>query len=76
MPKIFPRMDDPEHAVLRRMLTKDFTVRRVNALRPQIEKMANEFIDTMVASGSPADLVQAYALPIPSLVISLLLGVP
>jgi len=76
MPKVFPRMDDPEHAVLRRMLTKDFTVRRVNALRPEIEKSANEFIDTMIAGGSPADLVQAYALPIPSLVISLLLGVP
>ncbi|MER6007826.1 cytochrome P450 [Nonomuraea angiospora] len=76
MPKIFPRMDDPEHAVLRRMLTKDFTVKRVNALRPEIEKMANEFIDTMIANGGPADLVQSYALPIPSLVISLLLGVP
>ncbi|WP_086663662.1 cytochrome P450 [Lentzea kentuckyensis] len=75
-PRFFPRMDDPEHAVLRRMLTKDFTVKRVNALRPEIEKMANEFIDTMVAGGGPADLVQAYALPIPSLVISLLLGVP
>jgi cytochrome P450 len=76
MPKVFPRMDDPEHVVLRRMLTKDFTVRRVNALRPEIEKSANEFIDTMVAGGGPADLVQSYALPIPSLVISLLLGVP
>lgn len=76
LPKIFPRMDDPEHAVLRRMLTKDFTVKRVNALRPEIEKMANEFIDTMVAGGGPADLVPAYALPIPSLVICLLLGVP
>jgi cytochrome P450 len=76
MPKIFPRMDDPEHAVLRRMLTKDFTVKRVNALRPEIEKTANEFIDTMLADGSPADLVQSYALPVPSLVISLLLGVP
>ncbi|MGH8939082.1 MAG: cytochrome P450, partial [Actinomycetes bacterium] len=30
-PKVFPRMDDPDHAVLRRMLTKDFTVKRVNA---------------------------------------------
>jgi len=76
MPKIFPRMDDPEHAVLRRMLTKDFTVKRVHMLRPEIEKMANEFIDRMVASGGTADLVQAYALPVPSLVISLLLGVP
>jgi cytochrome P450 len=76
VPKVFPRMDDPEHAVLRRMLTKDFTVRRVNALRPEIEKMANGFIDRMVADGSTADLVEAYALPVPSLVISLLLGVP
>lgn len=76
VPKVFPRMDDPEHAVLRRMLTKDFTVKRVNAMRPEIERMANEHIDAMVASGSPADLVQDYALPIPSLVICLLLGVP
>ncbi|RSM45043.1 cytochrome P450 [Actinoplanes sp. ATCC 53533] len=76
MPKVFPRMDDPEHAILRRMLTKDFTVRRVNALRPEIEKMANEFIDRMVADGGTVDLIQAYALPVPSRVISLLLGVP
>jgi cytochrome P450 len=75
-PDIFPRMDDPEHARLRRMLTKDFTVKRINAMRPQIEEMANDFIDTMLAKGQPADLVQDYALPIPSLVISLLLGVP
>lgn len=74
--KVFPRLDDPEHARLRRMLTKDFTVRRVQAMRPRIEESANDFIDTMVASGSPADLVEAYALPVPSLVISLLLGVP
>ncbi|MFI5798706.1 cytochrome P450 [Streptomyces sp. NPDC051677] len=75
-PETFPRMDDPEHARLRRMLTKDFTVRRVNAMRPRIEEMANHFIDTMVAKGQPGDLVQDYALPVPSLVISLLLGVP
>lgn len=75
-PDVFPRMDDPEHARLRRMLTKDFTVRRVDAMRPEIEKMAGEFIDAMVEKGPPADLVTDYALPIPSLVISLLLGVP
>ncbi|WP_112136008.1 cytochrome P450 [Glycomyces dulcitolivorans] len=75
-PDIFPRMDDPEHARLRRMLTKDFTVKRVNALRPDIEAMANEFIDKMIDKGQPGDIVADYALPIPSLVISLLLGVP
>jgi cytochrome P450 len=75
-PQIFPRMDDPEHARLRRMLTKDFTVKRVNAMRPDIVDMANGFIDEMIAKGTQADLVTGYALPIPSLVISLLLGVP
>ena len=75
-PDIFPRMDDPEHARLRRMLTKDFTVKRINAMRPDIEQMANSYIDTMIAKGQPADIVSDYALPIPSLVISLLLGVP
>jgi cytochrome P450 len=75
-PDVFPRMDGPEHARLRRMLTRDFTVRRVEAMRPDIEKMANEFIDLMVTRGAPADIVTDYALPIPSLVISLLLGVP
>jgi cytochrome P450 len=75
-PDVFPRMDDPEHSRLRRMLTKDFTVKRVNAMRPEIEEMAHGFIDAMVAKGQPADLVSDYALPIPSLVISVLLGVP
>jgi cytochrome P450 len=75
-PPIFPRMDGPEHVRLRRMLTKDFTVKRVDDMRPRIEEMANGFIDEMIVKGAPADLVRGYALPIPSLVISLLLGVP
>lgn len=75
-PETFPRMDDPEHARLRRMLTKDFTVKRVDEMRPEIELMANNFIDAMIDKGQPGDLVPDYALPIPSLVISLLLGVP
>jgi cytochrome P450 len=75
-PPIFPRMDDPGHARLRRMLTKDFTVKRVDGMRPRIEEMANGFIDEMISKGAPADLVRDYALPIPSLVISALLGVP
>ncbi|MGW2291568.1 cytochrome P450 [Streptomyces phaeochromogenes] len=72
----FPRMDDPEHARLRRMLTGDFTVRRIERMRPDIQKMADDFLDQMFAKGQPADLVRDYALPIPSLVISLMLGVP
>ncbi|MET7339484.1 cytochrome P450 [Nonomuraea sp. NPDC005650] len=58
------------------MLTKDFTVRRVQAMRPQIQEMVNDILDKMIGKGQPADLVADYALPVPSLVISLLLGVP
>lgn len=76
MPQIFPRIDDPEHNRLRRMMTRDFTFRRAEAMRPQIQALVDEFLDDMIASGPPADLVRDFALPVPSLVISLLLGVP
>jgi cytochrome P450 len=68
--------DGPGHLRLRRMLAGAFTVRRLQNLRPTIEKLAAEHLDAMQESGPVADLVQAYALPIPSLVICDLLGVP
>jgi cytochrome P450 len=75
-PPIFPRMDDPEHARLRRMLTKDFTVKRAEQKRGQIQELVDEHLGRMIAKGRHADLVREFALPIPSLVISLMLGVP
>ncbi|MEV4612642.1 cytochrome P450 [Kitasatospora sp. NPDC049258] len=72
----FLRLDDPEHARQRRMLTGDFIIKRVEALRPQIQQIVDEAFDRMIAKGGPADLVQEFALPVPSLVICLLLGVP
>lgn len=76
MPLIFPRMDDPEHNRLRRMMTKDFTARRADAMRPFIQETVDGFLDTMIHKGPPADLVRDFALPLPSLVICELLGVP
>lgn len=73
---IFARIDDPEHNRLRRMMVKEFTFRRVEAMRPQIQQFVDRFLDQMIAAGPPADLVRDFALPVPSLVISLLLGVP
>ncbi|WP_441248432.1 cytochrome P450 [Kitasatospora sp. McL0602] len=72
----FIRMDDPGHARLRRMLTTEFLVKRVEQLRPEIQRIVDEALDRMIALGSPADLVTDFALPVPSLVICLLLGVP
>jgi cytochrome P450 len=69
-------MDDPEHARLRRMVTAAFSIRQVEALRPAIQKIVDGLIDTMLAGPKPVDLVQGFALPVPSLVICELLGVP
>ena len=76
MPVFFARTDDPEHNRLRRMLTMDFTVRRAKEMAPDIQKLVDGFLDKMIAGGPPCDLVRDFALPVPSLVICLLLGVP
>ncbi|MFI6848275.1 cytochrome P450 [Kitasatospora sp. NBC_00085] len=72
----FLRLDDPEHARLRRMVTGDFLVKRVEAMRPGIQQIVDEALDRMTEHAGPADLVTRFALPVPSLVICLLLGVP
>ncbi|MGW2399658.1 cytochrome P450 [Kitasatospora sp. NPDC001664] len=72
----FIRLDDPEHARQRRMLTGEFIIKRVEAMRPEIQRIVDEALDRMTADGGPADLVAEFALPVPSLVICLLLGVP
>ncbi|MQS10865.1 cytochrome P450 [Streptomyces kaniharaensis] len=72
----FIRLDDPEHARLRRMVTGDFLVKRVEAMRPGIQQIVDDALDRMTDGTTEADLVAAFALPVPSLVICLLLGVP
>ncbi|QHC27171.1 cytochrome P450 [Streptomyces sp. GS7] len=73
----FIRMDPPEHTRLRRMVTREFMVKRVEALRPEIQRITDELCDALERTeGRTADLVETLALPVPSLVISLLLGVP
>jgi cytochrome P450 len=68
--------DPPEHTRLRRMLTPEFTVRRMRRLEPRIREIVEEHLDAMEREGPPADLVADFALPVPSLVICELLGVP
>jgi cytochrome P450 len=72
----FILMDDPEHARLRRMVTGPFAVKRVEAMRPAVQKIVDGLIDDLLAGPKPVDLVEAFALPVPSLVICELLGVP
>jgi cytochrome P450 len=68
--------DAEEHTRFRRMLSKPFTFKRVEGLRPVIQQITDEHIDTMLAGPRPGEIVTALALPVPSLVISQLLGVP
>ncbi|WP_328744397.1 cytochrome P450 [Streptomyces sp. NBC_00285] len=72
----FIMMDDPEHARLRRMVTAPFAIKRIEALRPAVQRIVDGLIDDLLAGPQPADLVEAFALPLPSLVICELLGVP
>ena len=69
-------LDPPEHQRLRRMLTGEFTTRRMKLLQPHIADIVDAQLDAMAAAGPPVDLVANFALPIPSLVICELLGVP
>jgi cytochrome P450 len=68
--------DGEEHTRFRRMLSKPFTFKRVEGLRSAIQQITEDSIDEMLAGPKPGDIVTALALPVPSLVISQLLGVP
>ncbi|MEU6132125.1 cytochrome P450 [Saccharopolyspora sp. NPDC047091] len=69
-------LDAPEHGPVRRSVLGEFTVRRMQALRPRIQRIVDDCIDQLLTGPHPADLVATLALPVPSLVICELLGVP
>ncbi len=69
-------IDAPEHTRYRRLLTGKFTVRRMRALTARVEQIVAEHLDAMERRGPVVDLVEAYAQPIPALMICELLGVP
>jgi cytochrome P450 len=72
-------LDDPDHARLRALVSKAFTPRLIERLRGRIEALCEELLDAMERKGGRqggAELVAAYALPLPATVIAELLGVP
>ncbi|WP_103354137.1 cytochrome P450 [Amycolatopsis sp. CA-128772] len=70
------QLDGEAHARLRKKVIAEFTVRRVEAMRAYVQELVDGHLDAMLAKPGRADLVQDFALPIPSLVICELLGVP
>lgn len=71
----FQRWDDPRHAVRRRMLMPNFTIKRIQAMRPRVARMLDDIYDRMVELGPPLDFVEHMALALPSMVACDLLGV-
>ncbi|WP_275291577.1 cytochrome P450 [Amycolatopsis sp. La24] len=76
VPGLFITMDPPDHTRLRRKLTGAFTVNRMKQLEEHIAEIAQRQLDHLAECPRPADLVQEFALPVPSLVICEMLGVP
>jgi cytochrome P450 len=75
-PGLFTSTDPPGHTRYRRLLTGQFTVRRMRQLTERVREITTEHLDAMERQGPPVDLVQAFALPIPAQTICELLGVP
>lgn len=69
-------MDLPQHAQHRRAIIPELTVKRVQALRPRIQEVVDDHITAMLEKGGPVDLLNELAIPVPSLILCELLGVP
>lgn len=69
-------MDPPRHTELRRMLVSEFSAKRANLLRPEIQKTADDLIDAMVAKqgSGPVDLVESFSKPFSGTIICRPLG--
>lgn len=75
-PGTFLEYDPPEHTRLRRLIAGEFSTGRMRQLRPRIEEIVTDRLNAMEADEPPAELIDSFALPVPSQVICELLGVP
>ncbi len=75
-PGEFLLMDEPQHGRYRKRLARRFTARRMGLLAERVAQITTEHLDAMEEAGPPADLVTAFARPVPAVVICELLGVP
>jgi cytochrome P450 len=73
---MFIRMDGIDHSRIRRMLTSEFMIKNIRRIEPLIQETVDNALNDLRDAGPPADLVRHFALPVPSMVICHLLGVP
>lgn len=74
--RAFVSMDEPEHSTHRRMLTMEFSRNRIMELKPQIQAIVDELLDNLLNGRSSGDFYAEVALPLPSRVICMMLGIP
>ncbi len=75
-PGYLQNLENPRHGEIRRLMTGEFTFKRMEGLRAEVARLASELLDDFSRRSQPADLYKHFALPLPSLVICALLGVP
>lgn len=68
--------EPPEHTRLRSLVAREFGARRVERLRTRAVELADELLDGMIAAGRRADLVEDFAIPMPTTIICEVLGLP
>lgn len=70
-------LEGEEHRRVKAVLSRHFGVKRVQGMRPEIERIADKLLDDLPADGATsADLYSAFFLPLPTLVVCYLMGVP
>ncbi|MDP1729645.1 MAG: cytochrome P450 [Devosia sp.] len=68
-------LEPPAHTRLRTLVNRAFVSRHVEQLRPRIGHLANELIDTFASDGQ-AELLKAFAAPLPAIIIAEMIGLP
>ena len=68
--------DPPDHHRLRRLVSKVFTPRMIEELRPRIREIVQHHLDAMDQRGANADVIDDLAFPLPFMVISEMMGIP
>src|SRR5919202_3870532 len=71
-----PETERAEHAQMRALLTRSFSARRMELLRPRVQDLVDRLFDAMLIQAPPVDFHAAVSFPLPVLVICQLLGVP
>lgn len=71
-----PESERAEHLRMRRLLTRSFSARRMESLRPRIEAIVDQILADLAEVGSPADFHAVVGFPLPGLVMCELLGIP